>query len=270
MYIAESLPWYQALFFNSVAVFVIFTPLHDATHGSVAKDKSVNNAIGWLSSVPFLAPFPLFKWIHLHHHKYSNDRIMDPDHFAGVGPTLLLPLRWAFGILWYFHWTISYVLHQRDHPGGYDKPTRVVVSQCPRVFVGAICSLVLLSFKFHEAVLVCWVAPTFLASAYLMYVFDYIPHRPHKISEKENPYKATSITFGLFSVSELDLVLLYQNYHLIHHLFPSIPFYRMGSVYWKHRDTIQKYGGREVPLVDWANASHQEWNCSSNHHPRCR
>lgn len=81
-----------------------------------------------------------------------------------------------------------------------------------------------------------------------MYVFDYIPHRPHKISGKENPYLATHITKGPFGVKDLDIILLFQNYHLIHHLWPSLPFYKMGRVFHKHERELKDRGARVLPF----------------------
>lgn len=81
-----------------------------------------------------------------------------------------------------------------------------------------------------------------------MYVFDYLPHRPHKIPAKVDPYKATHILKGPFSIKDFDLALLFQNYHLVHHLWPSIPFYKMGQVFHNHREEFRKNGARILPV----------------------
>ena len=45
-----------------------------------------------LSPVPF---FRMFRYIHMQHHRFTNDGERDPDHYAGRGSKWLLPLRWA-------------------------------------------------------------------------------------------------------------------------------------------------------------------------------
>jgi beta-carotene hydroxylase len=76
--------------------------------------------------------------------------------------------------------------------------------------------------------LLYYVLPTRIASALLAYSFDYVPHRPHKVRRAEDEYRTSSRIDGVFGTSGLDLTipLLFQNYHIIHHLYPSVPFYR--------------------------------------------
>jgi hypothetical protein len=50
------------------------------------------------------------------------------------------------------------------------------------------------------------------------------------------PYMATTMRFGLEWL--LTPLLVYQNYHLIHHLYPEIPFYRMHKAYYLRYDEI--------------------------------
>mmetsp|Transcript_48384 Transcript_48384/g.128374 ORF Transcript_48384/g.128374 Transcript_48384/m.128374 type:complete len:177 (+) Transcript_48384:47-577(+) len=67
---------------STAAVYMNFTPLHDAAHASVSrKYRCLNQAVGWMCSVPFLiVPFPLWTWAHLQHHKHTNDPENDPDY----------------------------------------------------------------------------------------------------------------------------------------------------------------------------------------------
>ncbi len=47
--------------------YLAFTPMHDAVHSSIAPtNRPLNDAIGYLSSVPFNLLFKLFKLIHLY------------------------------------------------------------------------------------------------------------------------------------------------------------------------------------------------------------
>jgi ring-1,2-phenylacetyl-CoA epoxidase subunit PaaE len=66
--------------------------------------------------------------------------------------------------------------------------------------------------------------PGRIALGVLAWWFDWLPHHGLEVTQRKNRYRATRIRIGLEWL--LTPVLLYQNYHLVHHLHPSIPFYR--------------------------------------------
>ena len=83
---------------NTIAIFVAFTPMHDAAHSSIATTASgvrwLNTFVGLAMSNCFPVPFAAFKHVHLQHHKHTNDPEHDIDSWAGRGPWFLLPFRW--------------------------------------------------------------------------------------------------------------------------------------------------------------------------------
>ncbi len=81
----------------SISAYMAFTPMHDASHRSVANHQYswVNDFVGVISSLMFPIPFHGFKSLHLQHHKHTNDHDLDPDAFAGEGPSFLLPIHWV-------------------------------------------------------------------------------------------------------------------------------------------------------------------------------
>ena len=89
--------------------------------------------------------------------------------------------------------------------------------------------------------LVLWVGPALCALALLAFAFDWLPHHPHTNRER---YRDTNVI--LFP--GLTFVLLSQNYHLIHHLYPTIPFYSYGRVFRKLRPFLEEQGS---PIYDW-------------------
>ena len=58
----------------------------------------------------------------------------------------------------------------------------------------------------------------------LAWWFDWLPHHDLEDTQQENRYRATRNRVG--SEWILTPLLLSQNYHLVHHLHPSIPFHR--------------------------------------------
>ena len=83
-------------FFRTLAaVFVLFTVLHDASHYSISSHRWVNVAFGCVAMF-FVSPlisFKSFAFIHIEHHRNTNDGAADPDHFVSAAPWWQLPVR---------------------------------------------------------------------------------------------------------------------------------------------------------------------------------
>jgi ring-1,2-phenylacetyl-CoA epoxidase subunit PaaE len=76
--------------------------------------------------------------------------------------------------------------------------------------------------------------PSRLTILFLAWAFDYLPHhRLHK-TPREDRLKTTRNRVGWEWL--LSPTLLYQNYHLVHHLHPVIPFYRYLAVWRRNED----------------------------------
>ena len=78
------------------------------------------------------------------------------------------------------------------------------------------------------------VLPSRLAIATLAFAFDWLPHRPHVVTAREDRMRATLIIEG-----RLWCWLTFgQSLHLVHHLYPGVPFYRYATV-WRERVKAQ-------------------------------
>ena len=67
----------------------------------------------------------------------------------------------------------------------------------------------------------------------------------------------TSKLSGVFETSPdasssmlLDITLLYQSYHNVHHLYPSICFWQMAAVWQKHKRELLEAGTPVAPMYD--------------------
>ena len=88
--------------------------------------------------------------------------------------------------------------------------------------------------------------PGRIAIMFLSYSFDYLPHRP--AMDRKDPFKVTKMVRGLSAsfLPNLDLVipLLGQSDHLVHHLWPSIPWYRYRHTHNLYASEFAKYEQR--------------------------
>jgi fatty acid desaturase len=67
----------------------------------------------------------------------------------------------------------------------------------------------------------------------LGWAFDYLPHCHLRPEAEASRFRATRNRIGFeWAVTPLTL---YQNYHLVHHLHPRVPFYRYIAV-WRRRE----------------------------------
>lgn len=224
-------PTAVALPLGIALVYVSFTPLHEATHGNVGGSPGwawLDTAVGWLAGLPLLAPFPAVKAVHLRHHARTNDPVEDPDRFIhGRGWTFV---RGALG-MWphYDHVYLTKLSTSSD-----------LARRSRPVVVGALVAIVVVLAAlawagFGSTVLVAIVMPAWLGVAVLAVLFDWLPHWPHTSQTRFEDTRAIPDRW-------LDLPLLGQNLHLVHHLWPRVPFYRYRAVFEATRGLLADKG----------------------------
>lgn len=238
----DGLSLWIAFVCNTTLAYMAFTPQHEAVHGSVSKKyAALNGVVGRLSGVPLLSPFHAFKRLHLTHHKHTNDPETDPDFWSGKGPWFILPLRWLTQDFYYWYISITSIKET-------SKTRKTEVIGTLVVFYGTAGWMALNGHL--EAVIWAWIVPSRVASALLAFMFDYLPHRPHRIAAKTNPFKATRN----IQAPGVTMIFLAQNYHLVHHVFPTAPFYRYARIWRRHQRWFTERGGQSDSFRNWFKA----------------
>ncbi len=216
----------------AVCIYVIFTPLHESMHGVAHRNRRLNAAIGRLAGIPLMLPLPLFRAAHLAHHSHTNDPERDPDIMVAHEPGWLAPV--------WFMWT---PIHYRVvvYGQGLLRDRRAKLEAI--VTDAGIVGVIVLAIALGHGVLLAWLwlLPAVLAILWLALAFDYVPHYPHATRER---YYDTRVYPGRL----LELLLLGQNYHLVHHLWTTIPWYRYSDAY---EDVEQDLRARAAP-IGWA------------------
>ncbi len=194
----------------AVCIYLSFTVLHDAMHGTAHRSKAVGHAMGRICGLLLLVPLPIFRGVHQVHHAHTNDPERDPDLIVAFGPGWLRPLALALTIPAY-RWHFYRQRLWRDAAGLREAVATDL----------AIAAFLTWAFVWGPAGLValCWLAPLAIAALWLAFAIDYLPHHPHA---QQGRYYDTRIFPGRIA----NLLLLGQNYHLIHHLWATIPWYR--------------------------------------------
>ena len=243
------LPLWVGALINSVVGYMAFSVGHDAVHRSISTNQRLNDWVGHVAVI-IIAPYinlNVFRWAHFKHHRHAGDA-RDPDGVF-AGPWWSLPFRWAFV-------DVLYAIHLIRYPDqAVMKHLRPALLQAGvSVLVIASC----LASGYGAEVLFLWFIPTRVAFLALGFAFFWLPHRPHDTSQAENFTRASTIRLGLEPL--MTPLLQFQNFHLIHHLFPRTPFYNNAKVWrllqpemYRHDLAIQ-HGWSINPTIHHANA----------------
>jgi ferredoxin-NADP reductase/fatty acid desaturase len=217
-----TIPYGVASVLCAYLAYVGFTIVHDAGHGSIVKMgsplKPLEATLGWITSLPLLLiPYPLFKRIHDRHHAFTNDPDRDPDHFAFGNKWYQIIFNCLYIPFQYHFLTITKLRNIKTIRDTF--PTTIIYFTVVISILGY-----LIYYGYFEELLYLIFIPNIIAIFILTMFFDYIPHHPHKSVDR---YHDTRI----YPSKLLNCILLGQNYHLIHHMYPRLPWYKYKEVY---------------------------------------
>lgn len=249
-YLAGASPWWLTIPVNAVASYLLFTVAHDAGHASASSLPKRNRLMGRLA-VPLFAPhasFPTWRFIHMQHHRFTNHHDgSDPDAWTMGGPRWQWPLRWITIDLWYM---VFYVPKLRARPKSEQREQIATLIAFTAIVVATVATGHLVEL------LVVLLIPCRLNVLFLGWAFDYLPHNGLHHTPSEDRLKGTRNRVGKERL--LSPLLLYQNYHLVHHLHPKVPFHRYIAVWRKNEDkylegdpALSTVGGREITADEY-------------------
>ncbi len=207
---------------NVLALHLAGTVIHDASHNSAHQNRTLNAILGHGSALMLGFAFPVFTRVHLQHHAHVNDPKNDPDHFVSTGgPLWLIAARFFYHEVFFFkrrlwrkyellEWFLSRLF-----------VVTIVFVSCQYGFLGYICNF--------------WFVPALVVGITLGLFFDYLPHRPFKERDR---WKNARV----YPSPILNLLILGQNYHLVHHLWPSIPWYKYQPAYYATKPLLDAKG----------------------------
>ncbi|MEJ8278193.1 fatty acid desaturase [Pseudonocardia spirodelae] len=222
---------------HALITFTMFTVLHETVHLAGGRLRWVNEVMGRIA-MPFVvawAAFPVLRYIHIEHHRNTNeDTSRDPDAWSDAGPRWQWPLRWTTLDLWYFRFYL---------PRLPARPRAEVAEQfgIALVVIGAFVTLALTGHGWE--LLMIYLIPQRLGIGLLVWWFDWLPHHDLDATAGSDRFHATRVRVGWERI--MNPLMLYQNYHLVHHIHPTIPFYRYVQV-WRRAES--DWLDRDVPI----------------------
>jgi len=213
-YLGGVVPAWGAILSIAVANYLGFTVFHESCHRTAHRRRRVNDALGWLPAILLTFTYPVFRSCHLQHHTHTNDPERDPDHWVAHRPRWLLPF-----------WLVGTAVRYRVlcHRFGWSTLRARRAQKVVDAVLLASLPVAWLTGHLTEVVVLYW-APTVLAGLVLFYAFDFLPHYPFDSTER---FHDTRLQPGRVRHA----LLLGQNYHLIHHLWVSVPWFRYRGVF---------------------------------------
>jgi beta-carotene hydroxylase len=230
-YLLGQLPVAATIAINATAIYLLFTVMHDSMHRTAHESRFVNDLLGRLSALPLTVTMPLFRAVHYEHHSHTNDPERDPDLIVNRGPRWALPF-WCLGIV------VEYRRHYFGRRMWRDRSDLIEAIAMECLLLGAI--VLAAATGTFATLAIVWLVPAVIAVVALALCFDFLPHYPYESKER---YLDTRIYPGRF----LNALLLGQNYHLIHHLWTTIPWYRYQRVFGEVESELVERGAR----IEW-------------------
>jgi beta-carotene hydroxylase len=218
-------PGWCSFLINVLALHLVGTVIHDASHGVAHRNPVMNAVLGHGSALMLGFVFPVFTRVHMQHHANVNDPKNDPDHFVSTGgPLWLIAPRFFYHEIFFF---------RRRLWRNYELLEWLISRLCVAGVVYFAASQGQLGYVFNF-----WFSPAGCVGLMLGLFFDYLPHRPHQ--DRNRWHNAR-----VYPSSILNLLILGQNYHLIHHLWPSIPWYKVQPAYYATKPLLDAKGCKQ-------------------------
>ena len=186
---------YIAIYLQTHLYTGLFITSHDAMHGTVSKDKTINTIFGRFTSLLFA--FNFYDRLIIKHHEHHNHVASDDDpdyHKSGKF--------W----LWYWNFIKRYITLKQ--------------------LILMTISLQVLNLIFpFENLMLYWILPSILSTFQLFYFGTYIPHKDGHNSDNKHRSKTLKKNHVWAFLS-----CYFFGYHYEHHDAPGVPWWRLWQV----------------------------------------
>jgi len=204
--------------------------MHEGVHGNLFRDRRRDRLAGLLLGLPHLLPFSAFRVTHLLHHRH-NRTALDPDEFGNLPGARWLRVAAFYG--WILGGTLAFVpsVPAIALRRGTAEERRAAAADTAVVYGALAAALALRPMLAVEL----WLIP-FAVSC----VFGNVRGvAEHMLLPAGDPLRQTRTVTSNRAVSFLMCNL---NYHLAHHLFPGVPWYRLQGLHRRLSPLVEPEG----------------------------
>ena len=238
--------WLAAVILGWTA-YAHYTLVHESIHGNIVRRHPrrglIHAAIGMYGAFVLSASWPLLARTHKAHHSHTNTPD-DPDIFVKVGfARLTTQYVWRRSLLILVPAIVLRPLvRDRSFAKGYINAAEIMTVPEIRHHIivdlltkAGIWALVLGGFGWEVAAL--YIVPALVGGYLLTVLFQWLPHHPF---EGTGRYDATRNS----GIDRLNIPMLFQNWHLMHHLWPGVPFYNYRKLHRAIAPVLAERGAR--------------------------
>lgn len=225
-----------------------FIYVHEAIHNNILpghpKLTWLETVFGWIGSAVIISSYPQLKHVHLMHHANLNGPD-DPDALLARGTLKQLVINSLISIF-----LNAFPPSIRERIVGGDKlkkfrnflPDHIWRLHDGFGWAQTIIGLACIASGYGLEWFFLWLAPGRLGFMILSIFIVWAPHQPYNASGQ---FAGTR----LFFAPGATLFMWWNNMHLLHHLFPRLPFYRYPDFYRQYREQLIAAGARVEGLV---------------------
>jgi beta-carotene hydroxylase len=253
MTFSGAIPLWLGTLINLLSFYSLFDTLHDCMHGQVhgkhKKLKWMNKAIGVPAGLIVQQDFYGWTQQHMAHHKSTNVKGQDPNWSNNTSAMAM----WKQTIIGYAVMHVysipiigKKVCMKIFTPRQYLYFVKVFPQQWAiQIVINWSLFFTLVFMGYGKYTFWLWMFPSFVNRIRIHYLFVWTPHKNNKNTES---YIDTAIHIRPLGI---DRIYFRQvlDYHLIHHLYPSVPSNRLRRVY-KDTEHILKRNGTEF-IYGW-------------------
>lgn len=223
-------PMWAAAIVNAVILYALYTPVHDACHSAIVPRikglRWVNTAIGMACAAPLWMCFHEHRKSHFQHHARTNMED-DPDLWAkgGFARVTLVQIPWmlvnSFNPVALWRACDGLRLTAGERAG-----TMALFA------LYAAIAATIVAAGYGTELMVLWLIPWFVGVHVMQTMFGWAPHHDHSETGRYRDTRIAEFPLG-------DILTLQQNLHLIHHMLPTVPWYRYRAVYEEIRPILE-------------------------------
>lgn len=223
-----------------------YTLVHEAIHGNVVSRPKgaawINTLVGWIGALGMGSGWPALQRTHVLHHSHTNTE-RDPDIFV-KGTFAQLIRKWVVMVPMSLMpmFALRFINAERyKRLGTILSPAEIAQVSAVTLFTLALLVAAIATGHVVDW-LMLWFLPTRLGILMLNIFFQWLPHHPFDQTERYVNTRISLWAGGTF-------LLLQQNLHLVHHLWPSVPFYNYARLFRRLRPVLNAEGSRIEGLM---------------------
>ena len=241
-----STSYFMYLPIMSVLMYFNFTPFHESAHNLIASKnyKFLNNIIGHTSNFIYTSSFPAWKFIHKQHHLYTNNSDLDPDKFYN-NLTEIFTYGWFLDYIYFYY----YLNHFNSRPFKEKLTFISTIMFYLFIFKSIVKNNLFINF------LLAFYIPQRCALMMASFILDYNTH--HDCEDYTITKNNSLITNKISGIKEHDdyplltsIITQNQNYHNVHHINTSVPFYDYKNVWDEIKNKQMKRGTKLKTILE--------------------